>query len=89
KCESRFRQYDKSGNVLRGEKVYQDVGVMQVNETYHKKASVSLGLDISTMEGNVAYARFLYEKQGTIPWNSSKACWGKTQEAKDHFAAAN
>ncbi len=89
KCESRFRQYDKAGNVLRGEVVYEDVGVMQVNETYHKKASEKLGLDISTIQGNVAYSRFLYEKQGTKPWNSSKACWGKTQAAKDHFAAAN
>jgi len=89
KCESRFRQYDKSGNVLRGEQVYEDVGVMQVNETYHKKASVELGLDISTIQGNVAYARYLYEKEGTKPWNSSKKCWSKTQVAKDHLAAAN
>ena len=89
KCESRFRQYDKNGNVLRGEKVYEDVGVMQVNETYHKEASIDIGLDLSTIQGNVAYARYLYEKEGTKPWNSSRVCWGKTQAAKDHFAAAN
>lgn len=87
-CESRFRQYDKNGNVLRGEQVYEDIGVMQVNETYHKKTAEKLGLDLSTIEGNVAYARYLYEKEGTKPWNSSKKCWGKSQEAKDHFAAA-
>ena len=89
KCESRFRQYDKNGSVLRGEVVHEDVGVMQVNETYHKAVAGKLGLDLTVIQDNVAYARYLYEKQGTKPWNSSKACWGKTQAAKDHFAAAN
>ena len=86
KCESRFRQYDKNGSVLRGEVVYEDVGVMQVNETYHKAAATELGLNLTVIQDNVAYARHLYDKKGTQPWNSSKACWGKTAEAKAHFA---
>ena len=86
-CESRFRQYDKDGSVLRGEVIHEDVGVMQVNETYHKAVADKLGLNLHTMQGNVAYARYLYEKEGTAPWSASKKCWNKKPEA--HIAAAN
>ena len=81
-CESKFRQYDKNGSVLHGEVVYQDIGLMQVNETYHKAVADKLGLDINTMQGNLAYAKYLYEKEGTTPWNSSKVCWGKSKNAQ-------
>jgi hypothetical protein len=53
------------------------VGVMQINEHYHLDKSVKENYDIYTLEGNAAYARELYQEQGTAPWNSSKACWGK------------
>ncbi|TSC69339.1 MAG: hypothetical protein G01um101456_244 [Parcubacteria group bacterium Gr01-1014_56] len=82
KCESRMRQFDKSGSVLRGEVVEEDLGLMQVNETYHGKTADKLGLDLYTTQGNLAYARYLYEKQGSTPWNSSKACWGKSKNNK-------
>jgi len=78
-CESHFRQYDKNGSVLHGEVVYEDIGLMQVNETYHQKTADKLGLDLTTMQGNLAYAKYLYEKEGTAPWNSSKPCWGKSK----------
>jgi hypothetical protein len=80
-CESHFRQYDKSGSVLHGEQVYEDIGVMQINQTYHGKTSAQLGFDITTTQGNVAYAKYVYDKQGTTPWNSSKPCWGKSKNA--------
>lgn len=83
RCESRFRQYDKDGSVFRGKINNKDVGIMQVNEYYHLETAQKLGLDLHTLEGNVAYARYLYEKEGTTPWNSSAPCWGKTQVAKD------
>ena len=79
RCESHFRQYDDQGNVHRGEVNDLDVGIMQVNEHYHSATAAKLGLDLYTMQGNVAYARYLYEKEGTAPWNSSKPCWGKAQ----------
>lgn len=85
-CESRFRQYDKDGTVLRGEQVNEDVGVMQVNETYHKKTADKLGYNLHTIEGNVGYARYLYEKEGTKPWNSSKKCW--SHKVAPHLAVA-
>lgn len=76
-CESRNRQFDKSGNILRGEVNNLDVGVMQINEYYHLEESKKLGHNIHDIEGNVAYARYLYEKQGAKPWMSSSACWAK------------
>jgi hypothetical protein len=76
KCESRFRQFDKNGQVLRGLAVREDVGIMQVNEYYHKDVSTKLGFDIYTLDGNLAYAKWLYDREGTAPWSASKACWG-------------
>jgi hypothetical protein len=76
RCESQYRQFTKDGALLRGRVVKEDVGVMQINETYHLETSRKLGYDIHTLDGNLAYGRYLYEKQGTQPWNSSKPCWG-------------
>lgn len=74
-CESTFRHYGADGNVLRGNVVSADVGVMQINEYYHLDRSRSLGYDVHTLEGNLGYARFLYEEQGLQPWSASKPCW--------------
>lgn len=82
-CESHMRQFDKSGSVLHGEVVFEDLGLMQVNETYHGKTADKLGLDLYTIQGNLAYARYLYDKEGTTPWNSSKPCWGKSKNYKN------
>jgi hypothetical protein len=78
KCESRFRQNDKNGDTLRGEKNSSDRGVMQINEYFHNENSDKLGYDILTIEGNTAYARHLFEKYGVKPWSSSIKCWGRT-----------
>lgn len=80
KCESHFRQLNSDGNIHRGMTNKSDVGVMQINEFYHLKESQKSQYDIYTLDGNVSYARQLYEKQGTGPWNSSKSCWGKYQK---------
>jgi hypothetical protein len=78
KCESRYRHIDvRTGDVLRGVENSLDRGVMQVNLYYHERAARSLGLDLHNIDDNVAYARHLYEKQGTRPWNSSSPCWGR------------
>lgn len=78
RCESRFRQFDKSGAALRGEQNILDRGVMQINEYYHSEDSKKLGFDILTLEGNASYARYLFYKYGVAPWKSSYACWGRT-----------
>jgi hypothetical protein len=79
-CESRFIQYNADGSVLRGFVNPADVGVMQINEKYHLETSLELGIDIHTLEGNMAYGRYLYEKQGTGPWEYSSHCWNKNRE---------
>jgi len=79
RCESQFSHYDEDGSVHRGRVNNLDVGIMQINEHYHSVTADKLGLDIYTIQGNVAYARYLYEKQGTAPWVSSSPCWGKNK----------
>ncbi|MDE2038068.1 MAG: hypothetical protein KGI69_02485 [Patescibacteria group bacterium] len=74
-CESTFRQFDKDGDVIRGQVNHGDVGVMQINEYYHAEEAKKLGYDIYTLEGNVAFAKYLYAKYGTSPWSSSEKCW--------------
>lgn len=79
-CESDFRQYDSDGNLMRGKIDKDDVGVMQINEKYHAAQAKELGLDLSTIEGNVAYAKILYSKEGTSPWKASQPCWGTSSD---------
>lgn len=76
-CESYYRQFDKNGNALRGIVNNKDVGVFMINEIYHLERAKKLGIDINTFEGNVKFARLLYQEQGTKPWNWSKYPQGK------------
>ena len=75
KCESGFRQYAADGGVL-FDPSYSWIGVFQISRI-HLPGAINLGVDIMTLEGNMAYARHLYEAEGMIPWTSSKGCWGK------------
>ena len=77
RCESTFRQFDENGNVLKGKVNSKDIGALQINEKYHLSDSIKLGLDIYTLEGNLAYGRYIYSKQGTKPWVHSSHCWNK------------
>lgn len=74
-CESSFRQNGKDGEVLRGNVIAKDVGVMQINERFHAAQAETLGYDIYTLEGNMGYAKWLYKKEGARPWMSSSKCW--------------
>lgn len=76
RCESQYRQFHE-GEVLRGKVNPRDVGIFQINEDYHLSIAANLDLDIETIEGNIAYARHLYNQKGTSPWIWSKPCWGK------------
>ena len=75
-CESRFRQFDVNGDVFRGV-LPSDVGVMQINEMYWGKTAQKLGINLYTTQGNMQYARYLYEKEGLDPWSSSEHCWAQ------------
>lgn len=74
-CESRNRHLDKNGQILKGEKTPLDRGVMQINLYFHEETATKMGLDLHDLDDNVAYARYLYEKQGVKPWMASSKCW--------------
>ena len=78
KCESTFRHTLADGSVLRGKVDSADTGVMQINTRYHGKTADELGLNLENIYDNMAYARHLYEAQGTQPWSASSPCWGRT-----------
>lgn len=81
-CETKIKHYEKDGTtVLRGTKTPKDIGVMQINEYYHGKTAEKLGINIHSLEGNLAYARYLYEREGTQPWKPSKHCWANPKLA--------
>lgn len=74
-CESRWRQVNSDGSVLKGKVDNDDVGFMQINLRYHADKAKELGFDLNTPGGNILYARWLYDKEGTQPWSASKPCW--------------
>jgi len=76
-CESRMRHLGAKGDIIRGKIDPDDIGVMQINTRYHEEKAVELGYDLYSLNGNLAYARYLYEKEGTKPWLSSSLCWGR------------
>ncbi len=78
RCESTFRHTLADGTVLTGKVDPADTGVMQINKRYHGSAAAELGLDLNALSDNLAYARNLYERQGTQPWAASAPCWSQT-----------
>ena len=74
-CESTLRQFAKNGQALRGVHNPDDVGLFQINETYHLKKSRDLGYDIYGTNGNIDYAIWLLGHEGTRHWKWSKPCW--------------
>ena len=81
RCESSFRHLTEDGNVLRGKVNNGDVGLMQINEYYHAKTADKLGLDLETLEGNMAYAKYLYNREGGQPWKASSTCWNQAEKS--------
>lgn len=78
RCESTFQHTLADGSVLKGKVDSADTGVMQINKRYHQTAATERGLNLDDIYHNMAYARHLYETQGTQPWSASSACWGTT-----------
>ncbi len=59
-CESQFRQFDKDGNVLKNSSGSSAIGLMQIMTSVHSDTADKLGLDPTTIQGNPAYAQYLY-----------------------------
>lgn len=85
RCESQFRQYNKEGNVLTGTVNKGDLGIMQINKYYHAETAEKLGMNLNTPEGNMSYAKYLYDREGTQPWSASSKCW--TQAIQSDIAS--
>ena len=81
RCESTFRHDLEDGSVLQGRVDPADTGVMQINKRYHLEAATAMELNLDDIYHNMAYARYLYETQGTQPWSASLPCWGSTLAA--------
>lgn len=81
RCESSFRHLTEDGSVLRGKVNKGDVGLMQINEFYHADTAEKLGLDLETLEGNMAYAKYLYNREGGQPWKASSTCWNQAEKS--------
>lgn len=74
RCESSFRQFDNGGDPLRNPES-DAIGVFQILEGLHEEPADKLGFDIFTAEGNIGYARKLYDSFGLTPWSPSSLCW--------------
>lgn len=70
RCESHFRQFDASGVILRS--YTDDVGIAQINIDAHGEEALRMGIDIYSIEGNLQFARYLFDLQGTLPWVCAK-----------------
>ncbi len=76
-CESGGRHWNDDGSVVtnKNKDGSIDIGRWQINSQHWERAK-SMGHDVSTEEGNEAFAKVLFNKYGTDPWNSSRECWG-------------
>jgi hypothetical protein len=74
-CESRYRQFKDDGSLLYNLQGSSAVGVFQIMESIHYDNAVELGYDIHSVEGNIGYARHLYDTDGIGHWNASRHCW--------------
>lgn len=74
RCESGLRQFNDQGTVLISPT--SDKGLFQINQVHWSEAK-KRGIDLDTVDGNIAFAKILKEEGGTQPWFMSKNCWSK------------
>lgn len=59
-----------------------DVGACQISLKYHATTTYLMELDVmNSFEDNVAYAKYLFDKEGTKPWRASQKCWQRWIDA--------
>ena len=69
-CESGFRQYDETGDILISST--DDIGAMQINAPTWREIALQQGIDIDKPLGNLLWAKTLYDAFGTKPWVCSR-----------------
>jgi hypothetical protein len=77
-CESQGQHWAKDGKVKRGKRNPHDTGLFQINTVVWQKKAEALGYDLRTPEGNAQMARYLFAQYGSVPWQTSSACWNRT-----------
>ena len=80
-CESTFRHWDPYTGEPLSNPNSSATGAMQLMASYHREPASNLGWDIDTLEGNLAYAEYLYDTEGVTPWDASRYCWGSANMA--------
>lgn len=80
-CESTFRHWDPYTGEPLSNPNSSATGAMQLMASYHREPASNLGWDIDTLEGNLAYAEYLYDTEGVTPWEASRHCWGSANMA--------
>jgi hypothetical protein len=53
-----------------------DIGRFAINST-HLADAIAHGFDVYTDAGNQAYAEYLFETQGSVPWADSQSIWDR------------
>ena len=76
-CESRGQHFTQEGRVVRGKQHAADIGLFQINTVVWGTKAHELGYDLHTPEGNTRMARYLFDHYGSVPWQSSAACWNR------------
>jgi hypothetical protein len=81
RCESGGTQFKKDGTLIKrvNNDGSIDFGKYQINDKRHEHIAAKLGMNIYTEEGNEAYAKYLFNQQGSEPWFPSKPCWRPTK----------
>ena len=81
KCESGGKQFYPNGTLVKriNNDGSIDFGKYQINDKRHEHIAAKLGMNIYTEEGNEAYAKYLFNQQGSEPWFPSKPCWRPTK----------
>lgn len=72
-CESSLQQFDKNGNPLLSKT--DDIGVFQISAPNHALEAEKMNINLNTLDGNVKFAKWLYDTQGIGAWDSSRKCW--------------
>ena len=75
-CESGLMHY-KEPRVLTRNPVTADSGVLQLNWDAHGATIKKLGFKIYNLKDNLMYGKWLFDRYGLSPWDSSKSCWIK------------
>lgn len=88
KCESGGEQFDDNGDVIENATT-SAVGKYQILEKLHGGEAQKLGLNLRSSEGNEAFARVLYAREGLEPWEASRWCWEKDLLALGYLQPTN